>query len=239
MRVRWRNLTRFMTGKEKELIKKFIKRVTIFRNFSDDHIDLIVDNFRIRRFGKGEDIVFQADEGTDLFVVLKGKVKVSLLGPEGDEFVLTTFRQGDFFGEMSLIDGKSRSANVVAEEDAVLSSLSREIFLETMQKRPSIAFDMLTALVDRLRHANDMIETLAFLDVNDRIVKFLLDAARMEGELDENGCYRIKKMTHNEIASNIGSSREAVSKALKVLNHKGMVVQREGYFLITPNALND
>jgi CRP-like cAMP-binding protein len=228
-----------MTEKEKELLKKFLKRVSIFRNFSGDHLDLIVDNFRIIRFGKGEDIVFQADEGTDLFVVLKGKVRVSLLGPEGDEFVLTTFRQGDFFGEMSLIDGKSRSANVVAEEESVLSSLKRDVFLETMKEKPSIAFDMLTALVDRLRHANDMIETLAFLDVNERIVKFLADTARIEGERDEDGRYRVRKRTHNEIASNIGSSREAVSKALKVLAHKGMVSLDGDFFVLSPEAVSE
>jgi CRP-like cAMP-binding protein len=142
---------------------------------------------------------------------------------------------GDFFGEMSLIDGKSRSANVVAEEETFLGILKRDRFLKTMKKDPDIAFDLLTAIVKRLRTADDMIETLAFLDVHDRLIKFLLRTSEGEEGRDENGFYRSKKRTHVELAQNIGSSRESVSKSLKVLAHKELVKDRDGYFLIAPH----
>ncbi|KPK02702.1 MAG: hypothetical protein AMK71_01295, partial [Nitrospira bacterium SG8_35_4] len=98
-----------ISNKEKQLINKFLRNIPLFENFPDDHIDQVVEDFRIISVKKGEDIVFRDDEGTDLFIVVKGKAKVSLLSREGQEFVLTAFRKGDFFGEMSLIDGKSRS----------------------------------------------------------------------------------------------------------------------------------
>lgn len=223
----------------KQTITKFLKRVPIFRNFSEKNLDKIVDEFRITTVKKGDDIVFQADEGTDFFLILKGKVRVSLLGPDGNEFILTEFKEGDFFGEISLIDGKARSANVVAEDDTALSSLSRDIFVSTMKQNPAIAFDLLLALVERLRKANDMIETLAFLDVHERLIKFIVNDAESNGEKGDDGIYRVKKRTHNELASNIGSSREAVSKAMKVLLLKQTIKEVEGYYCIGREALKE
>jgi CRP-like cAMP-binding protein len=225
-----------LSEKEKQLVAKFLKRIPVFRSFSEGNLDHVIEDFRILSVNKGEDIVFRADEGTDLYIVLKGKVKVSLLSMEGGEFILTSLRAGDFFGEMSLIDGKSRSANVVAEEETALGVLKREKFLNTMKEEPVIAFDLLTALVERLRKADDILETLVFLDVHERIVRFLVQGAKSDGEIDERGYYKIKKITHLEIASNIGSSREAVSKALKVLAHKEAVTLKEGFYYISPDV---
>ncbi len=221
--------------KEKQLVAKFLKRIPVFRSFSEGNLDHVIEDFKIISVGKGEDIVFRADEGTDLYIVLKGKVKVSLLSMEGSEFILTSFRAGDFFGEMSLIDGKSRSANVVAEEETSLGVLKREKFLNTMKEEPIIAFDLLTALVERLRKADDMLEMLVFLDVHERIIRFLIKSAKSDGEIDDEGYYKVRKLTHMEIASNIGSSREAVSKSLKVLAHKEAVKLKDGFFYISPD----
>ena len=228
-----------ISEKERELIKKFLIKVPLFRNFSDDHLDQVVGDFKVISAKQGDDIVFQADEGTDLYIVIKGKVKVSLLGPDGNEFILASLKQGDFFGEMSLIDGRARSANVVAEEETALGALNRSIFLNTMKQKPSIAFDLLSALVERLRKTDDMIETLAFLDVSERLVKLLVQSAQKDGDMDEDGFYRTEKRTHLDLASNIGSSREAVSKALKVLYHKQIIVKKGNYFLIAPDVCDE
>ena len=223
---------KIVSEKDRELITKFLKRIPVFGNFSDNNLNIIIEDFKIISVDENEDIVFQADESTDLYIVLKGRVKVSLTGRDGSEFVLTTFKAGDFFGEMSLIDGKSRSANVVAEQETFLGVLKRDKFINTMKKEPIIAFDLLTALVKRLRKADDMIETLAFLDVHERLMKFLLRSAKDESDVHESGFYRTKKRTHLELATNIGSSRESVSKALKVLAHKELVKEKDGYFFI-------
>ena len=228
-----------VSEKERELIKKFLIKVPVFRNFSDDHLDQVVGDFKVISAKQGDDIVFQADEGTDLYIVIKGKVKVSLLGPDGNEFILASLKQGDFFGEMSLIDGRTRSANVVAEEETALGALNRGIFLSTMKQKPAIAFDLLSALVERLRKTDDMIEALAFLDVSERLVKLLVHCAQKDGDMDEDGFYRTEKRTHLDLASNIGSSREAVSKALKVLYYKQIIVKKGDYFLIAPDVCDE
>jgi CRP-like cAMP-binding protein len=227
-----------INDREKQLIEKFLKKVPIFKSFSEERLKNIVNDFRTLTVAKGKDIVFQSDEGTDLFIVLKGLVKVSLLSIDGQELVLTNFRAGDFFGEMSLIDGRSRSANVIAEEETSLGVLHRDRLLNSMKKDPAIAFDFLTALVERLRKSDEMIEALAFLDVHERLIKFLVKSAKEEGEQDDDGWYRTKKRTHLDLATNIGSSREAVSKSLKVLAFKEAVVEKDGNFVISSDAYN-
>ncbi len=229
-------INKSVNEKDRQLISKFLKNIPVFRTFSDDHLKAVMEGFDILSAKKAEDIVFQADEGTDLYIVLKGKVKVSISGKDGNELVLATLRAGDFFGEMSLIDGLSRSANVVAEEESFLGVLKRDRFVMTMEQEPRIAIDLLSALVNRLRKADDMIETLAFLDVHERLVKFLLQSAKGEAGSYQDGFFRTKKRTHLELASNIGSSRESVSKALKVLALKELVVEKDGYFLVAPNS---
>jgi CRP-like cAMP-binding protein len=230
---------KIINKKDKELITTFLKKIPVFKTFSDHNLKVLMEGFNIISAEKGEDIVFQEDEGTDLYIVLKGKVKVSLSGKNGNELVLTALREGDFFGEMSLIDDTTRSANVVAEEDTFLGVLKRKRFITILREEPMVAFDMLTATVKRLRKADDMIETLAFLDVNERLIKLLLQTARADGDINEDGFYRTRKRTHMELAANIGSSREAVSKALKVLARKKIIQEKDGYFLISPLVNED
>lgn len=226
-------------GSKGRQVEKILKKISLFRNLSEKHLACIARDFKVISAERDEDIVFQSDEDTDFYIVLKGKVKASLQGPHGNEFVLTTLREGEFFGEMSLIDGKSRSATIIAEEKTFLAVLKRDIFYNTMRENPEIAFDLLSALVERLRKADDMIETLAFLDVNERLLRFLVDCAKKEGKKDGNGNYRMRKRTHLEIASHIGSSREAVSKALKALVLNNKITESKGCFFINSVVLNE
>ncbi|MBI5739806.1 MAG: Crp/Fnr family transcriptional regulator [Nitrospirae bacterium] len=226
-------------GDDKELIEKFLKRISLFRNFNTRSLQCVLGEFKVITVENNEDVVFQDDEGTDLYIVLKGKVKVSLTGLDGNEFILTELKEGDFFGEMSLIDGKSRSANVIALEDTTLGVLPRDMFICTMKENNAIAFDLLEALIQRLRKSNDMIESLAFLDVNERLVKFLIDDARKHRETVKGSHYIARKRTHQEMASHIGVSREAVTKALKALSFRKTVIEEDGYFLISSDAASE
>jgi CRP-like cAMP-binding protein len=226
-------------NQDKFLTEKFLAGVPLFQNLSKEHLKHIVRDFKIVRVNKFENVVIKSDEGTDLYIVLKGNVKVSLLSREGNEFRLTTFNQGDFFGEMSLIDGQSRSATITAEEETSLGILKREKFLNNIRRDPIIAYNMLIALVQRLRKANDLIEALLFLDISERVIKFLVLEAKNNNKKDKSGFYKVKKITHKELASRIGASREAVSKVLKVLNLKESIIDKNNFFLISPDIYSE
>ena len=218
----------------KILIEKFLKNIPVFRNFSENNLKQTIQNFSVMKINKNKTIVFQSEDSTDLYIVLQGRVKVTIMDPEGNEFVLTTFRKGDFFGEMSLLDGKSRSATVSAEEKTLLGVLKRERFLNAIKENSLIAIDLLTALVERLRKADEIIESFAFLQVKERLLKYLVECTHDACERDEKGFYKIKKLTQRGIASRIGASREAVSKVLINLISKQYILEKEGCYLLSP-----
>ncbi|RJQ40260.1 MAG: Crp/Fnr family transcriptional regulator [Nitrospiraceae bacterium] len=224
-------------GKDKKaLIESLLKKLPVFKSLSDNHLSRIANDFIVLQVKKGETVFYQSDSSTDLYIVLEGAVRASLLNQEGQELVLAAFDKGDFFGEMSLLDGKPRSATMIAAEDSVLGMLKRERFLSAVKSDPMIAIDLLSALVQRLRMADDMLESLAFLDVNQRLLKLFLSIAAADGEKDKNGFLRIKKLTHKELAARTGASREAISKVIKALVFRDIVREDGDYFLISPDA---
>ena len=186
-------------------------------------------------YKKGDVVFHKTDLSTDLYIVNAGKFKAVLSDDEGDEMVLAQFEKGAFFGELSLLDGQGRSATIVAERDSELAVLKKDVFLELLYKNPKIAVELMTTLARRLRKADEMIESLAFLEVGERLIRTLLDAARTEGA-DSKGFLKAGKLTHKELAARIGSSREAVSKCMKVLSMKGIIREADG-ILVVHNAL--
>ncbi|MDI6744333.1 MAG: Crp/Fnr family transcriptional regulator [Thermodesulfovibrionales bacterium] len=227
------------SGKDKSaLIEKFLRELPVFKSLSDNYLSRIAKDFIVFQVKKGETVFYQSDSSTDLYIVLEGAVRASLLNQEGQELVLAAFDKGNFFGEMSLLDGKPRSATIIAVEDSALGMLKRERFLSAVKDDPMIAIDLLSALVQRLRMADGMIESLAFLDVNQRLVKLFLSIAAAEGEKDKSGFFRIKKLTHKELAARTGASREAISKVIKALAFRDVVREDGDYFLISPDAEN-
>ena len=102
-------------GKDKSaLIERLLKELPVFKSLSDNYLSRIAKDFIVFQVKKGETVFYQSDSSTDLYIVLDGTVRASLLNQEGQELVLATFDKGDFFGEMSLLDGKPRSATMIA-----------------------------------------------------------------------------------------------------------------------------
>lgn len=223
---------------ERVLLEKFLKRLPVFKNISPEYQDVLVKEFSIVHLPKDETVFYQSDESTDLYIIIKGSARASLLNQECQELVLATFKEGNFFGEMSLLDGRPRSATIILEEDSTLGILKREVFLQAAKREPMIAIDLLAALVERLRAADELIESLAFLDVSQRLLKHLVQLADEEGEPARDGFTRIKKYTQKDLSSRIGASREAISKVLKVLVAKKIIQEEDGHFLISPQAKN-
>jgi CRP/FNR family transcriptional regulator/CRP/FNR family cyclic AMP-dependent transcriptional regulator len=225
-----------LKAEDRAFILQFIRNVPFFRNVSDNHLEQIIDDFKIAHAQKDEVIVYQTDKSTDMYIIIKGRVKVTLLSEEGEEFILTDLQKGDFFGELSLIDGSPRSATVIAEEDSTFGILKRENLLAEIQREPMIAVDLLTSVVHRFRYATEREEQFAFLDVRERIFKLFEQCIANEGNQKENGFYLIRKRTHKDIALRIGSSRESVTKILKTLVAKKLIIEKKDCYLISPSV---
>jgi CRP/FNR family transcriptional regulator, cyclic AMP receptor protein len=195
-----------------------LRRVPLFAELSDAEIERVAELARERAYPKGSVILFEDDPGDALYVVVTGAVKVVLIGEDGREVILSVLKDGDFFGEMALIDDEPRSAHVIAMEDANLLVLRREDFQQRLREAPGMAVGLLHALSRRLREADDKIGGLVLLDVNGRVATLLL---RMADEND--GVHITHRVTHHTIAQMVGSSRETVSRTMRELAERGMI----------------
>jgi CRP/FNR family cyclic AMP-dependent transcriptional regulator len=111
--------------------------------------------------------VFRAgDEGDAMYLIERGKVRISMQATDGRYMTLTELGRGDFFGEMALLDGQPRSADAIIAEDARLAVLSREHFLSFVRSSPEVALELLTALANRLRHTDELLRRSATRNVN-------------------------------------------------------------------------
>src|SRR3989475_3427846 len=138
------------------------------------------------------------------------------IGEDGREVILSVLSEGDFFGEMSLIDEEPRSAHVIAMEDSNLLVIRREDFQVILQQSPGIALALLRELSRRLRRVDEKGGSLVLLDVNGRVAQLLLDLA------DEAGSDRITpRLPHHPIAQMIGSSPQTVSRPMPRLGQEG------------------
>ncbi len=195
-----------------------LKRVPLFSDLSEAERARFAEVAREREYPKNSVILFEDDPGDALYIVSSGQVKVVLIGEDGREVILSVLSDGDFFGEMSLIDDEPRSAHVIAMRDSRLLVLRRDDFQAQIQQHPSVALKVLKVLVQRLRRADAKIGGLVLLDVNGRVARLLLDLA------DESGGPKItRRLTHHTIAQMIGSSRETVSRAMRELVERGLI----------------
>ena len=217
------------------MLVNYLKNIPIFSHLKDPQLKEIAARCRIVRFKKSDVIFHKTDPSTDLYIVNSGKLKAVLIDDEGAEMVLAEFGKGAFFGEFSLLDGKGRSASIVADADAELAVLNKDVFFDLLYKDPKIAVELITTLVERLRKADDMIESLAFLEVSERLIRTLLEGATTERG-NEAGYVKIAKLTHKDISARIGSSREAVSKCMKMLTAKGIIKEGKDSLLIAQDA---
>ncbi|HEX4469769.1 MAG TPA: Crp/Fnr family transcriptional regulator [Gemmatimonadaceae bacterium] len=211
----------------------FLATVPLFNGLDRSELEKFAEVTREKSYPKGSVILFEDDPGDSLFVVRDGRVKVVLIGEDGREVILGVLGVGEYFGELSLIDDRPRSAHVIAMEDSNLLVLRREDFRKRVESSPSVAWSLLTELSRRLRRADDKIGGLVLLDVPGRIARLLLDLA------EESGTNAIEKtLTHQTIAQMIGASRETVSRAMKDFQDAGWItVERRRIALADRAAL--
>lgn len=212
-----------------------LKQVTIFRGLGDDALERLASVLKPLEFAKEALIVGQDDQGDSLFVIETGKVKVVLYGEKGREVILTTFKTGDFFGEMSLLDGQPRSANVLAVESSRLLMLAREDFVRTLADYPAMALNILAEMSLRLRHADEIIGNLTLLDVYGRVARFLIQLARKDGQNTDEGILIAERPTQQDLAAMLGTSRETVSRVLSEFQRRGFLSLRGKQVLLSHN----
>jgi len=183
-------------------------------------------------FAAGQVIFLRDDAPRDLFVVRKGRVRLSILSSEGRELSLAHATEGDVFGEIALLDGRPRTANATALTQVHALSLSRSALLTLMEARPRIAIAAIAFLCERLRSTDTKMEAIALYPIEARLARFLLSAVQLQSPGVQGKVSSLSlDMSQGELALLLGASRPKVNKALATLE-EAEAVRRNGAELI-------
>lgn len=185
--------------------------VSLFANLPPSLIEELESMCVSRRYAKNTMLFMEGDENNQLFVIRTGKVSVFLQGEEGKQLILNYMSEGEYFGELSLIDSQPRSASIMTVMDCEFLTLSREKFQECVRRSPELCMSLMQELTTRIRKLTQSVKDLALLDVYGRV------AHTLEKMCDENKTISNPKPTHQDIANMVGSSREMVSRIMKEL----------------------
>ena len=194
------------------------KDIALFADLSESDLSALTSHATTRRYKKNTIVVTKGDDSDSLYVILSGRARVYLDDEQGNEITIRTLGPGEAFGELALLSGEPRAANVVTLGDCELSVVSKQNFMNCLTSNPPISFRIIKSLVERIQAMTEDISSLALLDVYGRVAKVLTKNAH-----EQNGKLVTNRLTHQEIANLVGASREMVSRILKDLRAGGYI----------------
>jgi CRP/FNR family cyclic AMP-dependent transcriptional regulator len=205
-----------------------LSTVSLFEGLPEAELAAIASLGVQRTYPKSTVIINEGDQANAMYIVLSGRVRVYVSDEHGKEFILNSMGEGEHFGELSLLDEEVRSASVVTLERSTFSIIHKDDFSRLLVDHPKIALVLLKNLSNRIRQLTDNVKTLALEDVYGRIRKTLLSMAT-----EVNGQLVIEeRLTQQDIANRIGSSREMVARILKDLALGGYIEIDKKHFRI-------
>lgn len=189
------------------------------------------------RFPRGSVVFQEGDSGDYLLVVTKGRVKVTLLGEDGDEVIISEIDAPALIGEIALLDEFPRSATVIALEATEFLQIARAPFLTVIRRRPELALRLMSQLARALRKATEQVRSLAMFDVHGRLLRALLMLAQQRGERNWSRMVVRPRPPIKDLALMCGCTREAAGRALKALYAAGYVTETVDSVTIEARAI--
>ncbi len=221
----------------KDLIIPKLRAVPLFADLSPLDLETLSQLVGYKQLPKGAFIVTQNERGSALYLLVSGRVKVSLTSPDGRELALNSLDAPSHFGEMSLVDSEPRSADVIASTDVELLTLDSKDLSKAIQLQPRLALSLLATLSRRLRQTISRLQDLAFHDATHRVMRVLLNIATAAYET--RGVPVIVGFTHYEIATVAGTSRETASRVISQLAKEEILATRGRRIVVDLVKLRD
>ena len=208
-----------------------LRALPLFETLDESVLEEIADLLIERRFPKDAVVIEEGMAGDYMYFIQQGQVKVTKTSADGREKILEMLTDGDFFGEMALLDRGSRSASIKTTRPCVLLALSRQDFLSLMRRNPEISLALIQEQTRRLREADEQIRSLLFERVERRTRRSLQRLAR-DPHPTREGYLRTSAVTHQQLADLVGTSRETVTRVLKALREEGWLEQEGKRYVV-------
>jgi CRP/FNR family transcriptional regulator, cyclic AMP receptor protein len=189
-----------------------------------------------RTYPRGASIFARGDAGTTLFAVCSGTVRIGVPSRDGREVVFNLVKTGEIFGEISLLDGRPRTADATTLTDCVVMEIDRRNFMALLENQPQFALKLIGLLCARLRHTSEQVEDVLFSNSSERLAKLLV---RLSRSVEISGSRRRIRMTQHEIARMIGVSRENINRQSREWQERSWVrIERGSITVLAPEALD-
>lgn len=217
-----------------------LKIVPFFTHLSQTETSNLANRLVERRFNPGQIIFHMGDPAGLLYIITSGKVKIAYASSDGQEAVLAILGAGDFFGELALLDDSPRSASAESLESTQMLTLHRDEFLGFIDNNPAFSRQVLNVLARRIRHLNNQISDIFFLDLPARLARTLLHLADQHGKPTEEGTVIDISLTQTDLAEMTGATRVSINKALGRFRRENWVnVEGRTVTVLDPDALEN
>ena len=216
----------------------FLRSLPLFSGLTGEELQFLAGEAQAREYGAGEVIFHAGEPGYTCHIIVKGRVRIYVIGEDGHELSVSIFGPGEIIGEMALFEDLPRSASVETIEPTTTLELHQNVLLHGLERSPTLARSLLRALSERLRHMTEEAEGLASLTVSDRLIARLRRLAEWSGRPVTDGVRITLPMTQQELAALVGTSRESVNRALATLRRQGKVRLDNGWIILLDKCTN-
>jgi len=218
--------------------RELLGKVSIFSSMKPNELDQLLTATTTRRLKAKQTLCRKGDPGNHLYGILSGCLKILTTGKDGRDIVFTLMGPGEVLGEIALLDGEKRSATVVAVEPTELLSLDRRALIPFFDRHPSAVISLASVLASRVRRLSDRAEDRQTMPLPARIAKRLLSLSERHGKRPIVGGPVEVRLSQQDLADLVGTTRESVNKQLRAWQNEGIVELGRGRVVLErPEAL--
>ncbi|MGF0538939.1 Crp/Fnr family transcriptional regulator [Agrobacterium sp. ES01] len=211
--------------------EELLGRSFIFRALDEQSKRELASFAHVKRYRAGEVIFTMGAAGQSMMAIAEGSVRVDIVTPGGRDMTLSELRAGEVFGEIALLDGGERSANVRALTNCALVVVERRSLLDILQRNPKLSIKLIELLCERVRRSDERMIEIAFLDLPSRLARLLLRLTVAAPASADKPLSRLS-LSQSEIAKMIGNTRENVNRCLKKWQSAGLVELKDGWLIL-------
>jgi CRP/FNR family cyclic AMP-dependent transcriptional regulator len=209
----------------------YLRRHDFLAGLKEAELQELAERTQMREFQRGKVILHPDSRQELVYLIKEGRVKISRYSSDGREQILTFLQAGDLFGELALIRERE-SVHIEAFEDTLICTMPRTDFAALLERRPELMLHVIKAMAERLRQAEEEIADLVFRDVPGRIAALLLRLGEEYGEREPDGQRLTLRLTHQDIASMVGATRETVTTTLSRFREAALIATDQRHIVI-------
>lgn len=216
----------------------FLKRCALFQHLTPAQRQRLESHAQMRTFRRGDMVYFPTEPGQSVLLLAKGRVKIKFLAPDGKETILTFIEEGELFGELALVDSRPRNEYAEAVSDSTVLAIPRDELLWLMNHRAEVALSITKLLGFRRRRIENRLRNVLFRSTRERMASLLVELLESHGQKRGDAWEICLKLSHQDLASLIGATRETVTLTLgKMQKEKLIVVQNRRIFVLDRGKL--